>query len=396
MNAAKGIYNYKIYSNSFRYKPYQNNRILYNPNTDCGSSIVYINNYATAGLYNYTPYQPNKAALSNLYGTGDGCSAYGNRNFWTMYNHFFGSTTGISAPPARRITGPGSSSTTTEATASKVVSVRFKNTGTSNWYDIDSVPEGGSHLVLKATHVTGGESGFNEKFASPLRATQRFAAVYKSDGTKKTEDESNHIVTPGQTVQFDFTIASPSHLTNGEYRIAYRPMLASGATEKGYLSGTHTYYVRINNSLQATRITGPGSSSMTMKAGETKLASVQFKNTGSIPLYDIESMTEANPNVVLKATHVTGGESGFNAAFASSTRATQRFAEVYSSDGKPKTEDTNIVQPGETVRFAFTITAPSTLKKGTYRIAYQPIIPAGAEVGTRNLTWVQIFYVTID
>ena len=69
------------------------NHIRYSPNAACGSSPVFIQNQATAGLYNYTPYQPNAAALNNLYGTGDGCSAYGNRNFWRLYTDWFGSTT---------------------------------------------------------------------------------------------------------------------------------------------------------------------------------------------------------------------------------------------------------------------------------------------------------------
>jgi hypothetical protein len=38
------------------------------------------------------PYQPNQAALNNLYGIGDGCSAYGNRNFWRIFTGWFGST----------------------------------------------------------------------------------------------------------------------------------------------------------------------------------------------------------------------------------------------------------------------------------------------------------------
>ena len=91
-NAARQLRNYVTNSSRFRYKPYQNNTILYNPNSACGTSSVYIENYATAGLYNYTPYQPNKAALDNLYGEGDACSAYGNRNFWTMYTSMFGAT----------------------------------------------------------------------------------------------------------------------------------------------------------------------------------------------------------------------------------------------------------------------------------------------------------------
>lgn len=69
------------------------NNIRYHPNASCGTGSVFIQNQATAGLYNYTPYQPNAAALSNLYGTGDGCSAYGNRNFWRIFTDWFGSTT---------------------------------------------------------------------------------------------------------------------------------------------------------------------------------------------------------------------------------------------------------------------------------------------------------------
>jgi hypothetical protein len=69
------------------------NNVLYNPNTGCGSNDVNIVSKATAALYTYTPYQPNQAALNNLYGSGDSCSAYGNRNFWRIYNDWFGTTT---------------------------------------------------------------------------------------------------------------------------------------------------------------------------------------------------------------------------------------------------------------------------------------------------------------
>lgn len=81
------------------------NNILFNPNSACGASAVLIQNQATAGLYNYTPYQPNQAALANLYGTGDGCSAYGNRNFWRIFTDWFGSTTVSSL--ARTADNPG-------------------------------------------------------------------------------------------------------------------------------------------------------------------------------------------------------------------------------------------------------------------------------------------------
>lgn len=91
--AARQYQRYAAQPELFGHRKGRDNSVRYSPNAACGSSTVFIQNQATAGLYNYTPYQPNPAALSNLYGTGDGCSAYGNRNFWRLYNDWFGSTT---------------------------------------------------------------------------------------------------------------------------------------------------------------------------------------------------------------------------------------------------------------------------------------------------------------
>ncbi|TPX03437.1 hypothetical protein FJ656_17165, partial [Schumannella luteola] len=64
-------------------------------NAACGAPAVNVRNFATLALYNYTPYQPNPPAMlqENLYGYGDGCSSYGNRNFWRLYTDWFGSPT---------------------------------------------------------------------------------------------------------------------------------------------------------------------------------------------------------------------------------------------------------------------------------------------------------------
>lgn len=91
-NAARQFKRYAQTPNIWGYKAFRSNYIQYNPNASCGGSNVYIENQATAGLYIYTPYQPNAAALNNLYGTGDSCSAYGNRNFWRIHNNWFGPT----------------------------------------------------------------------------------------------------------------------------------------------------------------------------------------------------------------------------------------------------------------------------------------------------------------
>jgi hypothetical protein len=68
------------------------NYIAWSPNGSCGGSTVNIENLATSALYSYTPYRPNQAALNAGYGTGDSCSAYGNRNFYLYFTDWFGST----------------------------------------------------------------------------------------------------------------------------------------------------------------------------------------------------------------------------------------------------------------------------------------------------------------
>lgn len=88
------------------YRAGRTNTIAYAPataaydninNARCGTSSVFIANKATAGLYSYTPYRPNQAALNAGYGTGDSCSSYGNRNFYSYFTDWFGSTQSLGA-----------------------------------------------------------------------------------------------------------------------------------------------------------------------------------------------------------------------------------------------------------------------------------------------------------
>jgi hypothetical protein len=93
--AARQFRVYQAFPGDFRHQPGQLNAVYFHPDVArCGAGNVFIENQATAGLYNYTPYQPNAAALSNLYGSGDGCSSYGNRNFWRLFTDWFGDPQG--------------------------------------------------------------------------------------------------------------------------------------------------------------------------------------------------------------------------------------------------------------------------------------------------------------
>lgn len=90
-HAARQFQIYRLNPGSFpRYEAGGTRSIQYNPNTGCGTKSVFVANAATAGLYDYTPYTPDQAALNNLNGVGDSCSSYGNLNFWYYYNLWFG------------------------------------------------------------------------------------------------------------------------------------------------------------------------------------------------------------------------------------------------------------------------------------------------------------------
>lgn len=99
----RGFFN-QVYMAAWRLKDYALNpkafnrwgggtfEIPYSPKPECGTAPVTMKNQATASLYNYTPYQPNAAALAAGYAKGDECSAYGNRNFYNYFTDWFGST----------------------------------------------------------------------------------------------------------------------------------------------------------------------------------------------------------------------------------------------------------------------------------------------------------------
>ncbi len=94
----QAAHQYQRYAKQPDFFSYQANGtffIKYNPDANCGGSNVFLQNQATAGLYNYTPYQPNQAALDSGYGSAPPCGSYGNRNFWKYFTDWFGSTTAV-------------------------------------------------------------------------------------------------------------------------------------------------------------------------------------------------------------------------------------------------------------------------------------------------------------
>jgi hypothetical protein len=150
------------------------NNIRLSPDANCGTKSVNIENQATAVLYKYTPYTPNDAALNNLYGMGDNCSAYGNRNFWRYFNDWFGSSTRLDAAyirnnvPVSIVAQPYA----TPAVGQKIdYTVSFKN-NFSYQITLDGVG-----VVGRSGNMNSGvnrDFGWQPSITLPAGATQQF------------------------------------------------------------------------------------------------------------------------------------------------------------------------------------------------------------------------------
>jgi hypothetical protein len=124
------------------------NSIKWSPDAGCGTSQVNIENGATSALYSYTPYRPNQAALGNLYGSGDGCSSYGNRNFWRYYTDWFGSTLATNYD-YQFVSASQSSLTMGFDQPRNGNTIVLKNTGAKTWYADGNLPVGERPVRLK-------------------------------------------------------------------------------------------------------------------------------------------------------------------------------------------------------------------------------------------------------
>ena len=107
--------------------PLGKNYIQYNPNKSCGGTEVNIKNLATSGLYRYTPYQPNAAALKAGYATvSDSCAAYGNRNFYLYFADWFSDPTDDSNAKPKGTTET-KTETKTEVKATPAINITYQS-----------------------------------------------------------------------------------------------------------------------------------------------------------------------------------------------------------------------------------------------------------------------------
>ncbi len=342
-SAARQFKRYARDASSFNYRSNTNSYILYNPNTGCGGSNVLIQNQATANLYNYTPYQPNTAALNNLYGTGDGCSAYGNRNFWRLFNDWFGPT--YAPDYAWRLTGQYAYTDNTKTTP----------------IGIDNLAPGQrifiGFTVINMGNTTWTNSGANPLDVGLLRPTDRNSDFFDPTwlGPNRPGRLKETSVEPGQTATFEFWITAPT-AQNTRYNEYFGLVKESVAwlPDIGMYFGFNvqkaTYSWQLKSQYAFTDQTKSTATGLgNMSPGQRTYVGITAKNTGNV------TWLSSGPNPVFLGTSRTlNRPSAFmvNSGWQSPIRAAlMKEASV---------------APGQTATFEFWMTAPNSLGGNFY------------------------------
>lgn len=317
------------------YSPYLpgNNFIQWHPNSGCGGSNVNILNRATAALYSYTPYQPNATALSNIYGSQtDGCSSYGNRNFWRLFNDWFGST----LAPTYSWSYGGQTIYTDD---SKTTSV--------DAYNVSLKPGGRYYAVIKARN-TGNQTWTKGNF--------RLGTTHNADRPSLLYDPSwitaarpatltENLVAPGDVGTFEFWINIPTY---GADMHEYFNPLQEGVTWLNDIgmnlairtSGTYSWaYGGQGLYTDNTKAQSVDSYSTSLKPGGKYYAVLKARNTGNTTWY--------KGNFRLGTSR-------------SGDRNSALYDASWISSGRAATINEDQVAPGETGTFEFWVNIPTS------------------------------------
>lgn len=312
------------YDVSLQYVPYRTgiNYVQFNPNANCGGTNINIITRGTAALYSYTPYQPNGPALNNLYGTGDGCSAYGNRNFWRDFNDWFGNS--IAPTYAwQYVTQSSSVGGSFVATQKATWTLTARNVGTATWTNSGPNP------------VNLGTSNGRDRISQFCNCT-RVATLNEAS------------VAPGQNGTFTFTVQAPT--TPGQYN-EYFNLVAEGIT---WMNDPGLYW---GNSVNPANYTGTVMSDTlpaSLDPGTTSTGSLVIRNDSNVAWYN-----DGRYPLRLGTSGPTDRSSAFVAPGWLGANRPARLTEA-------------IVSPGQNGTFTFAMKAPS--QAGRYNESFSPVV----------------------
>ena len=273
----------------------------------------------------------------------------------------------------------------------------YKNTGNQYWYDSTSLPTATTKapyaIHLATDDPLNRSSGFDQAWPTPSRPALNFAAVYESDGV--TLASNQHVAQPGQIVKFQFNITPSVNLAPGVYREFFQPV-AEGTANGGFPRAWTFIDITLVNPTYVANQTSQ-SAYPTLNRGQQTTVFFNYRNNGAAPWYDSTSIGQAPTNaypVHLATSHGLNRLSSFSSGWPTPSRPALNFAAVYESDGVTLASNQHVAQPGQIVKFSFTLTAPSGLTPGVYREFFNPLAE-GTSDGAFNDTWT-FFDVTVQ
>lgn len=315
-------------------------------NPDCGDSIVNIRNKATSALYSYTPYRPNQKALDAGYGKGDGCSAYGNRNFFLYFTDWFGSTKDpdLSWQVIGQTIYDETKSTIIPTDYLRkgervIVSLKVKNTGADTWYK-----NGVNPVRLGIENQRDSAGVFCD---STWISCNRIGSIVESE------------IASGGEGHFEFYLTAPS--ATGEFRQYIAPLLEN----RGWMSNNTGFntYIKTNNDFSwewksydawtdNTKTTRADTN--TLAPNQTIFVTLYAKNTSAT------TWNKAGPTPTrLGTSH-------------NIDRSSQLCTAGWINCTRPALMDQDTVTSGQTASFSFYVKAPAS--RGDYREYFQPVV----------------------
>lgn len=305
-----GVYHFRgFFDDSLNTVPFGvgNYRISYNPQASCGSSVVNIQNRATAALYSYTPYQPNSAAIAANYGAAPPCGAYGNRNFWLYFNDWFGNSTGtlLLQSPASSTVYLQSGNTRFSISSWDVLDAYgFKNekvTPVSDTY-ISSLTDGGL-LTTTFTRQNDGavylaDNGFKFAFSSYQQCVDWGFSNCTNPAYTKSLDQVlfDRLHTYGALRPLLLNGSSVSQMVSGEKRTF---LSTAAMNENGYSSSDITPITNPLNIRQPHTYSVPQNNSFVSFSGNPTIYAFSNNRFYTLPSYDLFTSLQSASTPVL-------------------------------------------------------------------------------------------------
>jgi hypothetical protein len=257
----------------------------------------------------------------------------------------------------------------------------YQNTGNQPWYDDNSISSSTWRDSLPTHLATANpinrSSGFDYNWPNSSRPATTFSAVYNSDGV--TLASNQHIAQPGQIVSFAFSMSPENWVGIGAYKEYFQPII-EGTTD-GAIHNINSY-INVNVLFPIYSAAFFAQSGYpTLNPGQQATSWFEYTNTGNQTWYDDDSIGSASVGtdpIHLATNRLLNRSSAFGPTWPSYSRSNTTFSAVYNSDGVTLASNQHIAQPGQIVKFSFTMTAPTNLAPGTYPEYFIPVAEGSA------------------